>query len=118
MIEKTKVSVKVMNSYDYSHFEVCLSTDEPIGLFDANELRKKAQRLVDESIRQYRKHKQMANDKQAMEYEKQSLSEQVAKIRQKPESEWNESDKAKVKQLQDEAYWHRFDYDYQDDFED
>ena len=43
-----EASVKIMRSYDYNHFEICLS-DDCEDLKAVNELRKSAQRLADEA---------------------------------------------------------------------
>lgn len=55
-------SVKIMLSYDYNHFEVALS-EECEDLKAANELRKSAQRLADEAVRQYKVAQEMAAKK-------------------------------------------------------
>ena len=47
--------------------------------------------------------------------EKNELEEEVKKIRNIPESEWNATQKAKVKALADADYWLGHDYDYDDD---
>jgi len=49
-----KASVKIMRSYDYCHFEICLGTDEDIPLVDVDKIRKDAQRLVDKAVDQYK----------------------------------------------------------------
>jgi hypothetical protein len=48
-----QASVKVMRSYDYCHFEVCLSLDKEMTLGEINNMRKDAARLADEAVRQY-----------------------------------------------------------------
>lgn len=112
---KTKATVKVMNSYDYSHFEVTLSTDELVDADSVNVMRKRAQRLVDEAIRQYKVAKEKAQKRCSLEYERQNLKQEVSLIKLRPESEWTASDKAKVKAMDDDAYWRAHDYDYNDD---
>lgn len=112
---KTKASVKVMNSYDYSHFEVILSTDDLVDADFVNSMRKRAQRLVDEAIRQYKKAKQEAVYKLGKETERANLVEQTERIKLKPESEWSAEEKAKVNALKDDIYWRQHDYDYNDD---
>ena len=47
MDKRYTASVKVMNSYDYGHFEMTLGTTEPVTMAEINEMRKDAQRLVD-----------------------------------------------------------------------
>ena len=112
---KIKASVKVMLSYDYCHFEVVLASDQDLTLGETNELRKSAQRLADEAVRQYKIAKTKAGNRLARDSEKHRLEEQVKVIRQEPISEWSAEDKAKVKALDDDAYWTQHDYDYQDD---
>jgi hypothetical protein len=46
--KRYKASIKIMNSYDYSHFEVCLLSEKMVGIAEVNSMRKVAQRLVDE----------------------------------------------------------------------
>lgn len=112
---KTKASVKVMNSYDYSHFEVSLSTDDLVDADSVNVMRKRAQRLVDEAIRQYKVAKEKAQKRVSLEYERENLINEISLIRKRPESEWTASDKAKVKAMDDDAHWRAHDYDYGDD---
>lgn len=47
-------SVRVMRSFDYCHFEVCLSTDERVTLDEVDCMRKEAARLVDKAVEQYK----------------------------------------------------------------
>jgi hypothetical protein len=104
-----KASVKVMNSHDYCHFEVCLGTDEDISLNEVNEMRKDAQRLVDKAIEQYKIAKKRIpyqyNNHKSLEKEVQIIKENY------PMSEWTPDQKAKVKALADFQY-----YDYQNDW--
>lgn len=112
---KMNASVKIMLSYDYNHFEVSLSA-ENLDLNQVNELRKSAQRLADEAVRQYKVSKEKASRKEQLSYEKDRLTYEVKRINEKPESEWTAEEKAKVKALSDEEYFNRFNYNYEDDF--
>lgn len=112
-----KASVKVMRSYDYCHFEICLSSDQEMNLVEINEMRKDAAILVDEAVRQYIVAKDMANKKIYRDNEKQELTKQIEIIKTKPESEWTAEEKAKVKALEDHDYWQAFDYRYDDEQE-
>ena len=47
-------SVKIMLSHDYCHFEVALSSDAAVTPVQVNVMRKKAQFLADEAVRQYK----------------------------------------------------------------
>jgi len=58
-------SVKVMLSYDYSHFEASmqLENDEGLGMKDIDNARKNCQRLADKAVGQYKTAKDMAETK-------------------------------------------------------
>ena len=115
---KFKASVKVMNSYDYGHFEFTLSSDQAKTKKEINEMRKEAQRLVDEAIRQYRKAKEMIAKRDSLGYERENLEREVKAIKENvPHNEWTPDQKAKVKHLTDKDYWSRYDYDYEDEEE-
>jgi hypothetical protein len=105
-----------MRSYDYCHFEVCLGIDDgqPADLKTINELRKSAQRLVDEAVRQYIHAKALEEKRLQLEWDRERLGREIERIKQYPESEWTPEDKAKVKLLED-ADWDQFTYDYEDD---
>ncbi len=109
-----KGAVKVMLSYDYCHFEIQLSIDTLTTLKDINELRKDAHRLAVEAVRQYVVAKRKASDRANLQFEKQRLQSEIRVIRQKPEKEWTAEEKAKVRALEDHAYWSQHDYDYED----
>ena len=117
-IKKFKASIKVMNSYDYSHFETSLASDKAITIEEINGMRKVSQRLVDEAIRQYKKAKEMANKRSNLQWERAVLQKDIEIIQQKPKSEWSPEEKAKVKLIADKEWASQFDYDYEDDWED
>ena len=117
-IKKFKASIKVMNSYDYSHFEAFLASDKTMTIEEINGMRKVSQRLVDEAIRQYKKAKEMAIGKNNLRWERENLERQVETINKKPKSEWTSEEKVKVKLIADEDWASQFDYDYEDDWED
>jgi len=117
-IKKFKASIKVMNSYDYSHFEAFLASDKTMTIEEINGMRKVSQRLVDEAIRQYKKTKEMAIGKNNLIWERKNLEINVKYIQQKPESGWTPEEKAKVKLIADKDWASQFDYDYEDDWED
>ena len=108
-----KASVKIMRSYDYCHFEVCLAhegIDDDLSL--VNEMRKDAARLVDKAVHQYRVAKR---EVEHMVYggERSRLEKEARIIRENyPKSEWTPEQKATVKALDDFEY-----YDYQDEWE-
>lgn len=105
-------SVKVMNSFDYCHFEVALSAED-VTLEDVDRLRKEAQRLVDKSIKQYKVAKRTAS-----QMPDSYLKSRVQTLRENiPQSEWTPEQKAMVKAYND-AMFAAQQYDYQDDWDD
>jgi len=107
-------SVKVMNSYDYCHFEVALSADD-VTLEDTDNMRKDAQRLVDKAIKQYKIAKK-AHDHTEPSGE---FVRRVKAIKENfPQSEWTPDQKAAVKQYDDMCFLASHQYDYQDDWVD
>lgn len=101
-------SVKVMRSYDYCHFEVCLGADD-MTLEEVDEMRKNAQRLADKAVGQYKIAKVAALQTDRIEH----LRHDVKIIKENyPKSEWTPEQEAKVKALEDWEY-----YDYQDDWD-
>jgi len=114
-------SVKVMLSYDYSHFEASMSLENEFGLTmnEIDEGRKSCQRLADKAVNQYKKAKKMAADRSDGEYKMQNFESQCKKIMQKPEGERTINEVAMLKRYQDEDWQSQFDcrYDYEDDDE-
>jgi vacuolar-type H+-ATPase subunit I/STV1 len=108
-------SVKVMRSYDYCHFEICLGSDEKLDKHAVNELRKDAQRLADEAVRQYAKAKEIHESALQFTHERTRIEREVDEIRKKAESEWTPYEKAEVKALEDYRHYEQVGYDYEDD---
>ena len=111
-------SVKVMLSYDYSHFEasMALENDNGLSLKDIDEARKNCQRLADKAVGQYKTAKQDAIKQTGTNYERQQLENEVRDIKvNKKEEDWTLLERAKVKALAD--YKHQTMYDYNDDGE-
>ena len=112
-------SVKVMLSYDYSHFEASMSVENESGLTmsDIDEARKKCQRLSDKAVGQYRKAKQMASNRSDGEYQMRNFQEQCERIKAKDEQDRTIKEIAMLKQYEDENWQSQFmhDYDYDDD---
>jgi len=111
-----KGSVKIMLSYDYSHFEVALSSDEDMNATEVNALRKTAQRLADEAVRQYKKAKENAELRSQDKYNKARFLLEVKAIEAVPEQERTVGEMAILKRYQDENWEAQFDHDY--DYED
>jgi ABC-type transport system involved in Fe-S cluster assembly fused permease/ATPase subunit len=109
-------SVKIMLSYDYCHFEVALSSDTINTTEQANELRKHAQRLADEAVRQYRAAKSFEEGKMRNKFELDSLERKVKTIKENfPQSEWTSAQQATVKAYDDMMHEMNSRYDYEDD---
>ena len=112
-------SVKVMLSYDYSHFEASMSVENESGLTmsDIDEARKKCQRLSDKAVGQYKKAKQMASNRSDGEYQMRNFQEQCERIKANDEQDRTIKEIAMLKQYEDENWQSQFmyDYDYDDD---
>jgi len=107
-------SVKIMLSFDYCHFEVCKSTDEPVTDKEINEMRKDVQRLADEAVRQYKLAKEYAEKREKSFWQ---LEAECMAITAIPEGERTPAQKAKMKQYKDEVWRSQFLYDYDDEDE-
>ena len=112
-------SVKIMLSYDYSHFETAMSVENESGLSitDIDKARKDCQRLADKAVSQYKKSKEMASLRTDGEYKMQNFESQCKRILEKPEGERTINEVAMLKEYQDEEWRTRFyyEYDYNDD---
>jgi D-tyrosyl-tRNA(Tyr) deacylase len=104
-----------MLSYDYNHFEVILSAPDDASFRAINELRKNANRLCNEAIRQFRVAKEKAQKQASLMGEKRILADEVREIEAIPEGERTATQKAKVKALADHDYWTQNQYDFDDD---
>jgi hypothetical protein len=115
---KYKASVRVMNRYDYNHFEATLSSDDELSLNEINLMRKNAQLLVNEGIRQYKKAKESENNIMRTQWDYNNLAQKVKAIKENfPQSEWTPEQKATIKQLSDMEH-ERTIFDYYYDNED
>jgi predicted nucleotide-binding protein len=114
----TTASVKVMQSYNYCHFEASMSLENSDGLetIDIDNARKDCQRLTDKAVKQYQQSKSFELKRANLRSEKSILEREVANIKAMPENTWSVTDKAKVKALAD----HNWDlqFDYEDDWND
>lgn len=113
-----KASVKVMLSYDYCHFEVVLGTDDgdSLTIQGANELRKTAQRLADEAVRQYQEAKRLAQKRMNADLEAGAFLGEIKAIEAKPEGDRTVNEIAQMKVFQDDQWRAQFEYEY--DYED
>jgi len=112
-----KGSVKIMLSYDYSHFEIALSSDAEMDVPGVNDLRKVAQRLADEAVRQYKRAKKAAANREVGKQQREYFLHEIKRIEKTEEQDRTVRDLAMLKQYQDENWQAQFedDYDYDDD---
>lgn len=118
---ETKVkaaSVKVMLSYDYSHFEASMSleNDNGLSLQDIDEARKDCQRLANKAIGQYKTAKEQAAKRNDGQYKMRAFEQECQQIEKKEEHDRTLREIAMLKQYKDENWQAQFDCDY--DFED
>ena len=111
-------SVKIMLSYDYCHFEICKSTDENITDAEINKMRKDAQRLADEAVRQYVIAKSNAAKRNDGMFQMQNFETTCKRILLKPEGDRTINEIAMLKEYQDEKWREKFEYGYDYDDED
>lgn len=111
-------AVKVMLSYDYSHFEASMSleNDEGITMKEIDEARKNCQRLADKAVYQYKVAKANAANRSDGKYKMASFEQECQRIAKKDEHDRTLKEIAMLKQYQDENWQAQFDYDY--DYED
>lgn len=114
------VSVKVMRSYDYCHFEVCLGSDDAKTDEEIDALRKRAARLVDKAVEQYKVAK--AADSSVL-YRREKVNElraEADRIGQLSDKDRTPRQQARLKALRDFDFQRYIDerYDYQDDWDD
>lgn len=118
MVDKYSVSVKVMRSYDYCHFEIALSSSEELTLKQIDEMRKEAQRLVDKAVKQYRIAKADAGKRHGIEYTIMGLKDKVDIINENfPKSHWTPEQKAIIKEYEDSLFRQALYYNYEDDWD-
>lgn len=105
-------SVKVMRSYDYCHFEVCLSSSSATTVQGVDELRKAAARLADKAVEQYKIAKTAQGRLYAIKQKWTLLQAQNI-----PENDRSPEDKAVIKYHADAAFAAQFEYDYEDEWD-
>jgi hypothetical protein len=112
-------SVKVMLSYDYSHFEATMALDNDNGLtmHEIDEARKSCQRLADKAVAQYKKAKEMAQKRNDGDYAMRNFEAECKRIMDKKEEDRTIKEIAMLKQYQNERWQDQFNYhyDYDDD---
>jgi len=119
MIIIKSASVKIMLSYDYSHFEVSMSIESDKGVVqdEIDNARKECQRLADKAVIQYKKMKSFAASRNDGVYKMQNFESQCKAIEKKSEGDRTINEIAMLKQYQNENWQAQFniDYDYEDD---
>ena len=112
-------SVKVMLSYDYSHFEASMSVENEGGLSmkDIDDARKNCQRLADKAVGQYKTAKSMAANRSNGEFKISQFENECKRIEAKHEEDRTLKEMAMLKQYKDENWrdQYNYDYDYDDD---
>jgi hypothetical protein len=113
-------SVKVMRSFDYCHFEVCLSAtidreqQNPSQIVD--DLRKNAARLADKAVAQYKIAKANAAKLESEQYDRQYEVRRFAQIRTIAEGDRTVAQQAELKAFDDANWAASRQYDYEDDW--
>lgn len=114
-------SVKVILSYDYSHFEASMSLENDNGLTmsEIDEARKNCQRLTDKAVGQYKKAKIAAANRNDGEFKMKNFEAECKRIQAKDEHDRTLKEIAMLKQYENERWQEQFDYnyDYEDDNE-
>ena len=122
-------SVKVMRSFDYCHFEVCLSSTAPQEIIESgssasitpqevDELRKTAARLADKAVAQYRVAKVNAQRLLNEKCQRNFIDSQMKCIEGTPEVDRTVNEQATLKAYKDVLWEANRAYDYEDDWED
>lgn len=107
-------SVKVMLSYDYSHFEASMSieNDNGLELHEIDNARKMCQRLADKAVSQYKTAKSQAANRNDGKYKMIDFEAACIKIKGKDEHDRTLKEIAMLKQYENENWQAQFDYDY------
>jgi hypothetical protein len=115
-------SVKIMLSYDYSHFETCMSLENEEGVTneDIDNARKDCQRLCDKAISQYKIARSIAEKRTDSKFRIHNFEQECQRIEHKAECDRTIKEIGILKQYQEENWKSQFDfgYDYEDDYED
>lgn len=111
-------SVRVMKSFDYSHFEVALSSTEPMDLAGVDAMRKEAARLADKAVEQYKIAKAAESTRLSRKNDFDYAKRMAEEIRTIPELQRTVAQQAKLKAYDDMAWVESRRYDYEDDWDD
>lgn len=115
-------SVKIMLSYDYSHFETSMSLENQDGVTkdEVDFARKECQRLCDKAVFQYKKAKEFAAKRTDGVYQMQNFEAEVKRIQAKDEHDRTLKEIGMLKEYTDQKWREKFSYyyDYEDEDED
>lgn len=115
----SSATVRVMKSYDYSHFEITLSSTETNTPEQVDDLRKTAARLADKAVEQYKIAKDNLEELESAERYLNYQQQEEERILAKPETERTPEEQALVKEQANRRFQlRRGRYDYQDDWQD
>lgn len=111
-------SVKVMLSYDYSHFEasMALENENGVTIKEMDDARKDCNRLANKAIAQYKIFKEQAAKRSDGEFKMKNFEAECKRIKEKSEYDRTLKEIAMLKQYENENWQAQFDYYY--DFED
>lgn len=112
--------VKVMLSYNYSHFESSLSIENEGGLTikDVDNARKMCQRLSDKAVDQYKTAQNELSKRNNSQFEKDNFKANAERALKVPELDRTVGQLAIIKQYQQDDWQRQFNhdtYDYDDD---
>lgn len=114
-------SVKVMQSYNYCHFEASMSleNDNGISVNEIDEARKSCQRLTNKAIGQYQKGKEVAASRNDSGIKIRAFKQEISLIQNKQLSDRTLREIGMLKQYEQENWEAQFEvhYDYDDDDE-
>lgn len=110
--------IKVMNSYDFGHFEITLGLSGEVTAEIVDDARKDAQRLVDKAIDQYKKAKKYYADCLQVGRHIDRIKREVEAISHIPDTDRTPDQKAMIKALNDHLFFSSREYDYQEDWDD
>lgn len=117
----TTISVRVMRSFDYSHFEICTSATLDEGdnsQWCTDELRKQAARLADKAVEQYKIAKANFARLRSESSERTWEGERVKSLKEKPETDRTPEEQARIKEWDDTVWAASRRFDYEDEWDD
>ena len=115
----SSISVRVLKSFDYCHFEVTLGLQENGVIYPlsrADDLRKEAARLADKAVEQYKLKKRSIGKLEEAEYIIENTREEAAAIIAIAETDRTPEQQATLKAFKDAVYEVEHSYDYEDSF--